>query len=92
MKVAPVADLKNRLSHYLRMVAMGEDVTITDHGHPVARVTRVSADEAGVAGLVATGLARPPVAALPEDFLRRHLPRSTLPASQALIDDREDRF
>ena len=32
-----MTDLKNRLSHYLRLVARGEHVTILDRGRPVAR-------------------------------------------------------
>ena len=30
MKTAPVTDLKNRLSHYLRLVARGEVVIVDD--------------------------------------------------------------
>ena len=30
MKTAAVTDLKNRLSHYLRLVARGETVTVLD--------------------------------------------------------------
>ena len=92
MKTAPVTDLKNRLSHYLRLVARGESVTILDRGRPVARLTRVETDDAELAGLVASGLARPPLATLPKDFLTRELPRPKASVQRALIDDREDRF
>jgi len=34
MKMAPVTELKNRLSHYLRLVARGESVTIVDREGP----------------------------------------------------------
>lgn len=90
--MAPVADIRNRLSHYLRLVARGEDVTITDHGRPIARVVRIMDDEAELSGLVAAGLARPPLAPLPADFLRRRLPRANTSVEQALLEDREDRF
>jgi prevent-host-death family protein len=92
MKTAPVTDLKNRLSHYLRLVARGESVTILDRGRPVARLTRVDSDGAELDALVAAGLARPPVAALPKDFLTRVLPRSRSSVQEALLEDREDRF
>ena len=92
MKTAPVTDLKNRLSHYLRLVARGESVTILDRGRPVARLSRVEADDAELDALVASGLARPPVAALPKDFVSRRLPRPKASVRRALLEDREDRF
>ena len=60
MKTAAVTDLKNRLSHYLR--------------------------------LISAGLTRPPVAALPSDFLSRTLPRPKASVAEALVEDRADRF
>lgn len=36
-------ELKNRLSHYLRLVRAGARVVITDHGRPVAEITSVAA-------------------------------------------------
>ena len=92
MRTAPVTDLKNRLSHYLRLVARGESVTILDRGRPVARLSRVEADDAELDALVASGLARPPLAALPKNFLTRRLPRPKVSVRRALIEDREDRF
>ena len=92
MKTAPVTELKNRLSHYLRLVARGESVTILDRGRPVARLTRVEAEDTEIEALVASGLARPPVAVLPRDFLSRRLPRAKASVRQALIEDRADRF
>lgn len=90
MKMAPVSDLKNRLSHYLRLVARGESVTITDHGKPVARLSAVEPGTADVDALVAAGIARPPLAPLPPNFLHRSL--ATAGVHQALLEDREDRF
>jgi prevent-host-death family protein len=92
MKTAAVTELKNRLSHYLRIVARGESVTILDRGRPVARLTRVEADGAEIEVLAASGLARPPLAPLPKDFLTRPLPRPRASVERALLDDREDRF
>ncbi|MFZ2096688.1 MAG: type II toxin-antitoxin system prevent-host-death family antitoxin [Anaerolineales bacterium] len=36
-----VRDLKARLSKYLRQVRQGQTVIITDHGHPVGRLSPV---------------------------------------------------
>lgn len=38
MKTASVADLKARLSHFLRVVQKGEEVVITSHRHPVGKL------------------------------------------------------
>ncbi len=38
MIVAGVRDLKNRLSHYLRLVEKGEVVLVTDRGTVIARL------------------------------------------------------
>ena len=92
MKTAAVTELKNRLSHYLRLVARGESVTVLDRGRAVARLVRIDADDAEIESLVAAGLARPPLASLPKDFLNRRLPRPKASVQRALIEDREDRF
>jgi prevent-host-death family protein len=92
MKTAPVTDLKNRLSHYLRLVARGESVTILDRGRPVARLMRIDADDAELQALIAAGLARPPLGSLPKDFLTRRLPRPKASVQRALLEDRADRF
>ena len=92
MKTAPVTELKNRLSHYLRLVARGETVTILDRGRPVARLTRIEGGDGELQALVEAGLARPPVRPLPKDFLTRRLPRPTASVQQALLEDRDDRF
>ena len=92
MRTAPVTDLKNRLSHYLRLVARGESVTVLDRGRPVARITRIETDDAEVEALISSGLARAPLRPLPKDFLTRKLARSKASVAKALAEDREDRF
>jgi prevent-host-death family protein len=91
MKTAAVTDLKNRLSHYLRLVARGEAVTILDRGRPVARITRIESADIDAEALVAAGIARAPVAPLSKDFFTRPLAASRASVVQALVDDREDR-
>jgi prevent-host-death family protein len=90
MKTAAVTELKNRLSHYLRLVTRGETVTVLDRGKPIAQITPVPAAEDDVRRLAAEGLVRLPVRPLPKDFWRRSLPRSAASVSEALIEDRGD--
>jgi len=92
MTTVPVTDLKNRLSHYLRLVARGEDVTILDRGRPVARITRIDIGDAELDALVAAGIANPPSARRSKDFLTRTLPKAKVSVQRALLDDRDDRF
>ena len=60
--------LKNQLSGYLDRVKAGEEITITEHGRPIARLTSVSADVDRMAALIEAGIVRPAPAA------RRQLP------------------
>jgi antitoxin (DNA-binding transcriptional repressor) of toxin-antitoxin stability system len=61
MKVG-TKELKNRLSHYLRLVREGEHVQVTDHGAVVAEIRAAreaaGADEACLVALEHAGLAR----------------------------------
>ncbi len=60
MKVG-TKELKNRLSHYLRVVREGETIQVTDHGAVVAEIRAArevkGADEACLAALEHAGLA-----------------------------------
>lgn len=40
MITAGIREIKNRLSEYIRMVRAGERVVVTEHGKPVAVITR----------------------------------------------------
>ena len=53
-------DLKNNLSRYLQRVRDGEEVIVTDHGRPVARLTSIDAPTSRLAELIAAGLVTPP--------------------------------
>lgn len=64
-----VRDLKNNLSRYLDRVSQGDEVIVTDHGRPVARLLRVDEPTERLNELIATGLVRPPKATT------RHLPK-----------------
>lgn len=93
MKTAAIAELKNRLSHYLRIVSGGETVTILDRGRPVAQITPVrSTEDDGLRKLAAQGLVRLPLRRLPKEFWRRPLAKPSRSVVEALREDREDRF
>jgi len=48
MITASVAVMKQRLSHYLRQVEDGEEVMVTAHGRPVARVISAAPGRPGI--------------------------------------------
>ncbi|MCK6556924.1 type II toxin-antitoxin system prevent-host-death family antitoxin [Candidatus Binatia bacterium] len=89
---ASVTDVKNRLSHYLRVVARGEPVVVVDRGRPVAQLMPVRSADDELRALAAAGLVRLPVAELPRSFFKRALPRPKKSVAGALVEEREDRF
>lgn len=58
-----VRDLKNRLSAYLDLVKSGQEIVVTEHGRPIARLGPVSADIDRMAALVKAGIVQPPLSA-----------------------------
>ena len=55
-----VRELRQNLSVYLRRIEAGETLEVTDHGHPVARLTPLPSREMGVLDrLIAEGKAFP---------------------------------
>ena len=92
MKTVAVAELKNRLSHYLRIVVKGETVTILDRGQPIAQITPIRSADDSLRRLAAEGLVRLPLRKLPRDFWRRPLAKASRSVVEALLEDREDRF
>lgn len=57
MKVG-VKELRNQLSRYLAAVRDGHTVTVTDHGHPIARIVPADTPTA-LERLIAEGRVRP---------------------------------
>lgn len=92
MKKARIAELKDRLSHYLRLVRQGQSVLVYDRERLVARIEPVrdpaSVGDDHLAQLEATGVVRPPVTPLPKDWLRRR-PVVKTDLLAALLDERE---
>jgi prevent-host-death family protein len=96
MKTAGVAELKAKLSDYLKRVKAGEEVIVTERGKAIARVvpfTRSGPTPAEEEEMIRSGQLRPAKGKLPPDFWER--PRISDPEGLAvkfLIEDREDRF
>ena len=94
MKKASVAELKARLSEYLAGVKKGEELIVTEHGTPVARLTPLQSDlsrDARRAELIRAGLLRPGTGKLPPDFFERLPPPSPgLDAAQVIRDERDE--
>lgn len=75
---ASVTDVKNRLSHYLRLVKRGETVEILERSSPIARLQAADAaatnEDEYLAGLEREGLILAPQAAADRSFGRKHPP------------------
>jgi prevent-host-death family protein len=56
-----VRELKNQLSSYLERVKAGEEITVTEHGRPIARLISLGGDLDSMASLVALGVVQPAV-------------------------------
>lgn len=93
MKKANVSELKNRLSHYLRLVRGGESVLVYDRDRIVARLEPVTGtdvdDRAGwIAELERRGVLRRPAAKLPADWLQGRA-KTRGDVLSALLQERE---
>lgn len=95
-----IRELKNNLSRYIRRVAAGERLAVTDRGRVVAELTPPAAARSSdqrrsrYDKLVAAGVIRPPLVATPTDDPFADWPMLRLPrgTAAALIDaDREER-
>ena len=94
MKTTTVSQLKMSLSAYLRQVKTGEEVLITEHGRPIARllpiVNPVSLSE-HLQDMEKKGLLKRGEQPLPADFW--NLPRPADPQGavrSAVLRERED--
>jgi prevent-host-death family protein len=81
MKAVGIADLKARLSEYLRLVRKGRTLTVLDRGTPVARIVPCAPEAVEVRRAVRPlrDLVRPPRPAKPTNSL------------EVLLDDRRRR-
>jgi prevent-host-death family protein len=90
MVVATVATLKASLSEYLAGVKAGEEVIVTEHGRPVARIVPYEPGGAELDDLVRTGRVRRSRSHLPPDFWIKPRPDDVGGRLlQALLEERE---
>jgi len=96
MKPVNIAELKNRLSHYLRMVRRGQPVLVRDRDRVVARIEPAGRpgstpgdDGQRLADLEARGIIRRGRGGLTRDFLARR-PKVRADALAALLREREE--
>jgi antitoxin (DNA-binding transcriptional repressor) of toxin-antitoxin stability system len=93
MKRVGIAELKNRLSHYLRCVRGGEAVLVYDRDRPIARIEPVRGEDVNEADLTAelerSGVLAPPSAVLADDWLALR-PQVASDVVRAVLDERED--
>lgn len=95
MKTVAVSQLKATLSQQLAMVKAGEEIIVTEHGRPVARLISIKGrDQAIPAHLLAlerAGLARLGTGIIPKDFWARERPKDmSESARSALQQEREE--
>ena len=79
MRTVGVAELKASLSETLARVKGGEEIVVTEHGRPIAKIAPLSTATpigAATGELVRSGLLRPPEKPLDANFWT--LPRPTL--------------
>ncbi|HEX7020935.1 MAG TPA: type II toxin-antitoxin system prevent-host-death family antitoxin [Gemmatimonadaceae bacterium] len=95
MRSTNIADLRNRLTHYLRAVRAGEEIVVRDRQRPIARIVpfTVNEDEDEDADLVAAGVIRKGTGRLPRSFwsARRRGGVSWKTAVAAVRADRDER-
>ena len=94
MQTTTVSQLKTSLSAYMRQVKAGEEVVVTEHGRPIARLlplASAASTPAHVRDLEAQGLLKRGHEPLPADFW--DLPRPADPKGAvraALVREREE--
>ena len=84
---AGIAELKAGFSEYLARVKAGEEVLITEHGRPIARIVPLAAAETpGIEELVRAGILRAPDRPFGDDVFRLPRPRDSRAAVRAALD------
>ena len=94
MRSANIAELRNRLTQYLREVRHGEEIIVRDRQRPIAKIVPFTVDEedAELQTLIAEGLARPPARPLPASFWKQRRPNIPLRrVVKAVRADRDER-
>ncbi len=93
MRSTNIADLRNRLTQYLREVRAGEEIVVRDRQRPIAKIVpfTVDDDDADNAALVAAGLMRKGSGVIPSSFWKARRSRLTRHEAVAAVSaDREE--
>ena len=94
MRSTNIAELRNRLTQYLREVRAGEQIVVRDRHRPFAKIIPLTIDESAAEDntLVASGLMRKAERPLPSRFWKGRRGRLTLrTAAGAVRKDRDGR-
>jgi len=96
VKTVKIAELKNRLSHYLRLVQRGESILVCERDWVIARIDRISretsvpeSDTAWLDRLERRGVIRSGSGKLSRQWLARR-PKGQADVVAALLRDREE--
>ena len=92
MRSTNIADLRNRLTQYLREVRAGEEIIVRDRNRPIAKIVPFTVDEDDDdAALVAAGLMRQGTGKFPASFWRTRRPAVPLEVVVASVSaDRDE--
>jgi prevent-host-death family protein len=92
MRSTNIADLRNRLTQYLKEVRAGEEIVVRDRQRPIAKIIPFSVeDDDSDADLVAAGLMRKGTGKLPASFWKTRRPSVPLDAVLAAVSaDRDE--
>jgi prevent-host-death family protein len=92
MRTANIAELRNRLTQYLREVRAGEEIVVRDRQRPIAKIVpfTVDDDDADDAALVAGGLMRKGSGSLPPSFWKARRSRVSVKAAVEAVSANRD--
>ena len=94
VRTVSVADLKNGLSEYLRLVREGEEIVVKNRNVPIAKIVPLSGVDdldAETVALIAAGKLRPGKGKLPESFWAMPAPKIPLRVIREVMRaERED--
>ncbi len=93
MRTVNVAELKNSLSGYLRLVRGGEEIVVRDRNRPIARIVPIGADSSeddDEALLIAEGQLTPGGGPVGEDFWALPAPRVSGAAVRRALEAERD--
>ncbi len=93
MKTVTVSNLKASLSQYLRRVKQGEELLVTEHGRPIARVGPASPLKnlpAHLAEMQSEGLVKIGSGRLPRNFWKLPRPKTRGRAVESVLEEREE--